>query len=171
MPTEIITIKKIQDTKSKNGKDYLKLNDKYSIFEEAVIEQVKSNYGKSFSFDVIENGNYCNIRSLGKPVGDMGFNEQEAIIIKNPVQTPIVQEISSQIAPIKQNSRVWGKGSDQVKLYFDDAKDLEEQIRDLSNKGLMPADYFVSMEEAKEFSPDQVLKRAIATEEPQQTLG
>lgn len=41
----------------------------------------------------------------------------------------------------KPNSRTFGQGKDQIKLYFDDANDLEKQIIELEVLNLMPADW------------------------------
>jgi hypothetical protein len=59
-----IKIDKTQNKVSKNDKVYLKVNDKYTCFEQDIIEKIKENMGKEMNLKVEESNGYFNIRGI-----------------------------------------------------------------------------------------------------------
>lgn len=158
------------------GKKYFRFNDKYNLFDNEIIEQVKSNVDNTLLFDIQESPNeknpskpFQNIRTLGEPENE-AFEYDGSMIVKSPVReaprvaaVPMDKPMANPIMPqveikeLKQNSRVFGKGDDQVKLYFLDEKDLQQQVIKLIELDLMPAAYF------------DARKKALAVRNPQTT--
>ena len=76
----------------KSGKKYFRFNDKYNLFDESIISQVKDNCDKVLLFDIEESPNpqnpskpYQNIRTLGEQE-DSNFDYEGSTEIKPNVQ-------------------------------------------------------------------------------------
>ena len=149
---ELISIRTVEDKTSQNGKQYTRLNNEYNIFEAIVADQMKANVGKTFEYDVHVKGNYKNIRDLGVEKGIQVQPQSPPQPITAPVpmdnQFPKVSVVKEEILPseslIKKdrpNSRTFGKGHDQLKVYFNDADDLERQLLELRDRKLLPEDF------------------------------
>lgn len=157
MTKENIKIDIFEFKQGKTGTKYMKLNGTYTIFEEPVQKQIMGNLGQTLCFDVITNGTYKNIRELGTEQ-DTNFSapqsQPQQVSTPQQANTPNIREIVREelkraMEDLRLNSRVWGKGDDQLKVYFSTAVDLQEQIEELKTYHMLPACMIPPKEEPK----------------------
>lgn len=87
MTTQTINLKTIEETTSKKtDKKYWKVEDrdgnKYSCFEEDVIEKLKPLLGKDVNVDIVESGNFKNLRGFE----GLATPEPEAVTEDKPIR-------------------------------------------------------------------------------------
>lgn len=133
---------KIEDVKpkvSKNGKAYISVNGKHSVFEKDLIRTFEDNIGKTFEVEIVENNGFSNIRQVYQEIN--ALPSVEVVKVGNTLNQVVSEEIKGDEVKVikeKPNSRTFGKGDDQVKIYFDTAQDLNEQVKALESLMLMP---------------------------------
>lgn len=166
MGKEIITINKVEAVTFRSGKTGTKFNDRFNIFDEALANELKDNIGKAFEFDVQTDatGKYENIRQMGTPIGNM---PAQSVKTQTEAPKPITMNFDQEV---KQNSRVFGAGADQIKVYFNTADDLVEQLKKLKDWGLLPASYYKSMDEAFKAKNPKIIKEAEEEKKIQEKL-
>jgi len=139
-----LRINEIKPKVSKNGKAYLQVNGKHSVFEKDIIRTFEDNVGKTFDVEIVENNGFSNIReiysegteTITQPQENQN-NQERSIEVKQIVKSEI-QNDEIILKKEKPNSRTIGKGDNQIKLYFDTPEDLANQIKSLEELGLMP---------------------------------
>lgn len=148
MSDEIIQIMSVKPIIFKSGKSGFKFNDRFNIFDADLANKLKAGIGSAFKFDVTKDptGKYENIRQMGSPIGEVSTQRPHEAPRPIAQPTPIVE-----VEAVKQNSRTWGKGDDQVKIYFDSLEDLKKQTNELIGAGFMPKAYYVAMDEAYKY--------------------
>lgn len=133
-----LTIQEPINKVSKNNTPFIKLNNEYTIFDEKVINFIKENVGKTATFEVLERNGFKNIKAV---IGDAQASPTQPAIEVKQVAKELVKEEELILIRDKPNSRTFGKGSDQIKIYFCTSEDLQEQILALDAIGLMPNDW------------------------------
>jgi len=148
MTQEAIKIEKVENCLTKKDKSlYLKVNGKYSVFEDNLYETLKNGIGKTYIMEIhtSTDGKWQNIRGVGEEtdqapevvkIGEPAIEVKTKEVIKQ-----VVKEDEIVLVRDKPNSRTYGKGNDQIKVYFSDAEDLEMQIEQLEKLNLMPKDW------------------------------
>ena len=126
MPRVTISNIDFKDLKTKKGDPYIKVNDKYTVFDYALINRFRLAKGSSLSVEVTYNGQYANIRQI--------YDEDEPIPVVKPSMTPT--------PVVRLNCRTWGPREDQIRIYFSDFADLITQMRDLRDNDMMPATWY-----------------------------
>lgn len=144
-----LTIVKIEPKKSKKGDTYWMATsfqgDTYSVWDGLVAENMMKKLNVECEFEVEEKNGFKNIRELFDDGIDRTPIKIPAIEVREKakeVETPKVTEIVNKT--FRPNSRTFGKGEDQVKLYFEDADDLHKQILALNVRGLFPKNVDIS---------------------------
>lgn len=164
----IIKVKSVLEKVSQKGSIYHRVNDEFNIFEADHVKIFEDNLGKNVEIEMRASkcGKYQNLVSVSPT------DEQESAIqvLNKPNTAPLaplldenairamIKEIVAE-KPLKQNSRTWGKGDDQLKLYFDTAIDLQEQLEELRQLKLVPECLKPIMKEPKIWDKETVLKR------------
>jgi hypothetical protein len=66
MTEQIITIEKVENKlKKADNALFLKVNGKYSCFEESMFEKLRKGIGKTFKMEIAESNGFFNIRGVG----------------------------------------------------------------------------------------------------------
>lgn len=141
MSEEIIKVDVVEHKTSKNGKHYMKVNKKYSVFEEELMKTFDYNKGKNFKVDVAESNGFYNIRAIIEETSQQPSQSQTASPSpKEIVEADLKDSLSNEFLIRKErpNSAEFGKAGNRIKLYFDTAEDLESQKRALEEAGLWP---------------------------------
>lgn len=137
MTEQAIKIDNVENKVSKKGDPYVRVNDKYTAFDKELTRKLEDSVGKTFMMTIKQNGDFFNIRGIGeetdqKPVVGI-VNKKQQLNELGYTPTPVAPEVMP-----KQNSREFGKAGDRLKLYFDDAKDLKDQIEEMKALELFP---------------------------------
>lgn len=137
-----LVIVKIEPKKSKKGDTYWVANsfqgETFSIWDGVVADNVLRNLHEECEFEVEEKNGFKNIREVFNngiektPVKP--FEEKKEVVVESPKVTEIINKT------YRPNSRTFGKGDNQIKIYFDDADDLYIQIKKLIDLRLFPED-------------------------------
>jgi len=127
MAKQKITVEECIPKTGKSGKPFYKLNKKYFIWEKEIGRKFEDNIGKTFEVETVE-GDFPKVIEI--------YDETEKPI--EVAKTEIKEEEAVLVKKEKPNSAEFGKAGNRVKLYFDDAVDLEKQIEELKSKGLFP---------------------------------
>jgi len=125
-----ILIKQIDEKQAKTGKLYHSVDTdvgKMTCFEEAVVKDLKEYVGKKVLVEVVEQGKFKNIRAFIKPFDPEVINPLEKP--KEAVQQIVIHKTE------RPNSYEFGKAGNRIKVYFDTAQDLNEQITALQELG------------------------------------
>ena len=160
----------------KTNNPYKKLGDLY-VWEESDAVRLAANVGSIFKIETDRSSKFPKIVNIigisNKPADAIVVKQAPISVAPQEVAKALIKEETLLISKDKPNSRTYGKGADQVKLYFKDASDLDEQVRTLYNLHLMPL-YVITgdrlglkIKEAKEvdFAKEQ------ADAEPQKVLN
>ena len=141
-----ITIDSIEHGLTKKKEPFIKVNEQYTAFDAGIILQITSNKGKCLRMKIVSSGEYKNIRGI---ISDESlavttekpswYNKDEPA--KEVDKRPLISHSEAhgtEILPVKQNSKEFGKAGDRLKIYFDNAVDLQLQIDALKDLELFP---------------------------------
>jgi hypothetical protein len=135
MSKKTITVEECIPKTGKSGKPFHKLNGKYFIWEKDIGRKLEDNVGKTFDLEVQE-GDFPKVKEIYDEAAPIDTTPQKVDgkeVVKEEVKNDEVI-----LKKEKPNSAEFGKAGSRVKLYFDDAVDLEKQIVELESKGLFP---------------------------------
>lgn len=140
----ILTITKVEHKLTKAKDPFCKVTDvnnvEYTAWDASIIANLTAAVNKHVDVQVEESGAYKNIRGwngfVDTPQGTTQIASPAPIVAKAPIVAPAAPVEVLEVP--KQNSREYGKAGDRVKIYFDTAKDLSEQIAALRLHKLFP---------------------------------
>lgn len=176
MVKELIRVNSVEPVTFKSGKSGWRFNKRFNIFEKPLADDLIAGFGNTYEFNIetSKDGKHENIRVMGELVRQDSaiiVNEQPRLPranqgVMNEVVTEVVTEQEVILKKEKPNSRTFGKGNDQVKLYFSDADDLRTQIIQLEELRLMPKDF----RETEQKPVEKKIEEAWASKKENQTL-
>ena len=146
MTTEIIHIDSVEPKVGKKSNIYYKLNGNIFIWEEEFGKKLKDNIGKTFNCDIDRTTDYPKLKAILEETDLKPEVVRPGIEIQKHSQamhiaTKEVRDEQLVLMRDKPNSRTFGQGKDQVKIYFSDGADLFDSIQQLEELKLMPADW------------------------------
>ena len=122
-----------------SNKPYYHLNGKIFIHDKAMGRKLEDNVGKTFVMEIDRTTDFVKVKEIFEETKEEPI---EVVDMNPPKANQIVkQEIKADevvITKAKPNSYECGKTGNRVKLYFDSAEDLQEQIKSLKDVNLMP---------------------------------
>ena len=136
-----ILIDSITEKTGKSGKKYYEVKTDAGMA--TCFEEIYADLLRCWKKDlrcVVEwavEGKYTNIKAFIKedtantPVSAQSFIDG---VDTTPVKTECIEQVVIN-KTFRANSYEWGKAGDRLKVYFDDATDLDQQISDLREKG------------------------------------
>lgn len=115
---------------------------KWSVFDKELADTFQP--AKTYNIRTEQNGKYLNLKE------NLGESGNEAITEKVEKNKPTTLSVEANTSLIihrkeRQNSYEYGKAGNRVKLYFQDIKDLQKQVKEIQDAGFGLDD--VSVEE------------------------